>query len=74
MLKEYENIYKDFEYRDVDYQEIANILKDNCNDSNLAKGKLELILNSTRWKLINKINFSSTTTNFIRKLIKVVKK
>ena len=73
MAYEYENLYKDT-IINVSYQKIASLLKEYSGDSNLIKSKLELILNSTRWKLVNKISFSPDTTNLIRKVISIVKK
>lgn len=69
---EYEKIYAgNKEIKNISSDKLKNILKQSnlCNGS-YTNDQLEAILNSTKWKLINKINFSPRLTNIIRKIIR----
>ena len=57
------------------YTKIKKILKesDSCNDNSSCE-QLEAILNSTKWKLVNKINFSPQLTKAIRRILRKIRK
>lgn len=69
---EYKEIYSSSkECKEYSYSKFKQILKEEsvCNNST-SNEQLEAILNSTKWKLINKISFSPKTTNLIRKILR----
>lgn len=72
MNLEYKEIYTSKkDKKEYSSNKLKKILKsDNLCNGNYANEQLEAILNSTKWKLINKINFSTKTTNLIRKIIR----
>ncbi len=72
MNLEYKEIYTiSNKAKEISFSKLQKVLKQSnlCNN-NYANEQLEKILNSTKWKLINKINFSPKTTNIIRKIIR----
>lgn len=70
MALEYVSFYKSKNIREVDVEKLKNIMKNekNLNVSN-SNDQLNAILNSTKWKLINKIKFSPKFVSFVRKII-----
>ena len=72
MNLEYKEIYTSKkDKKEYSSNKLKKILKsENLCNGNYANDELEAILNSTKWKLINKISFSPRTTNIIRKIIR----
>lgn len=72
MNLEYKEIYTSKkDKKEYSSNKLKKILKsENLCNGNYANDELEEILNSTKWKLINKISFSPRTTNIIRKIIR----
>ena len=67
MGAEYDDFYKnDLNKTDYVFSNIDNIIFSNSNEIE----ELQDILNSTKWKLINKIKFSESFVNFVRKVLK----
>ena len=67
MGAEYDAFYKnDLNKTDYVFSNIDNIIFSNSNEIE----ELQDILNSTKWKLINKIKFSESFVNFVRKVLK----
>ncbi len=76
MNLEYKKIYLiGKESEKFSYTKIKKILKesDSCNDNSSCE-QLEAILNSTKWKLVNKINFSPQLTRAIRRILRKIRK
>lgn len=72
MNLEYKEIYTSKkDKKEYSSNKLKKILKsENLCNGNYTNDELEAILNSTKWKLINKISFSPRTTNIIRKIIR----
>ena len=71
MNLEYKKIYlANKNSRETNKDKLAELIKNSTlNYENAANAKLEAILNSTKWKLVNKISFSPKVINMIRKII-----
>lgn len=72
MNEEYLKIYKTGNNKkSINQEELSKFIKNSYLMSNSGSNEeLEAILNSTKWRLVNKINFSPRMTNFIRKIIR----